>query len=527
MINVYVDGDAMIALDVLGSDEVITNQMDIRVEFIDAAPLSGEVVYDGSDVEISMYTRNEIHVYTDVALHGTVKSGEIEIDKGDENTVNVCLGVAEGVNKFLQDKGMVDECKALDEEMQGILFGVDEDGEITAKIVSGKRRPLLLCTTLWGSPRMMRPYMNEIMEKTAFDAMSFEEKEAAANGGDEYAMTELAMAYLNGTDEVEENPEKAYYWFVKSAEAGNPEAMFNAGLFTAKGYGTERDFEISSQWMKKAANEGDEDAKNWLEEFGNITEFISGAEAGDAQAQAELASKLMRLGGVMDQAGADRDYEECLMWAEKAVAQNNGLGCWILALAYEHGRGVEEDINKAIEIFQKGAELGNANCQHNLACEYARGENIEEDEDKSFKLFKASAEQGYGLAMRDLGRCYQFGIGTECDMKAAIEWYEKALEVIDDPELERKVGLFKMLEIGEDNEEENEPDTSNLPDGYMDALDVFVQLDEYEEELENEGVLTDVESYDEEYPRVRFKAEAGDARAIELLARLSELNDNE
>ena len=48
--------------------------------------------------------------------------------------------------------------------------------------------------------------------------------------------------------------------------------------------------------------------------------------------------------------------------------------------------------------------------------------------------------------MKDVGRCYQFGNGVEDDMDLAIEWYEKALEVIADPELERKVQVFKMLQ---------------------------------------------------------------------------------
>ena len=53
--------------------------------------------------------------------------------------------------------------------------------------------------------------------------------------------------------------------------------------------------------------------------------------------------------------------------------------------------------------------------------------------------------------MRALGQCYQFGHGTLGNMKTAIEWYEKALEVIDDPELERKVMVFKTLGESDEN----------------------------------------------------------------------------
>ena len=69
-----------------------------------------------------------------------------------------------------------------------------------------------------------------------------------------------------------------------------------------------------------------------------------------------------------------------------------------------------------------------------------------EDKEKGFELCLKAAEQGNGVAMRAVGTCYQFGHGVQDDMEKAIYWYEKALEVIDDPELARKVMVFKSLE---------------------------------------------------------------------------------
>ena len=134
---------------------------------------------------------------------------------------------------------------------------------------------------------------------------------------------------------------------------------------------------------------------------------------------------------------------------------------WVLALAYENGRGVNQDTSVAIDYYKKGAELKHAGCMHSLGCYYIRGENVEKNNRKAFGLFKESAELGYGLAMRDVGRCYQFATGTPGNMKTAVEWYEKALEVIDDPELEQKTALFKMMgesepDFGEDYPEDIE-----------------------------------------------------------------------
>lgn len=465
MINVYVDGDAMSALAEIESDVSLESKQDVTVEFIDAAPLTAVIAYDGDKAEISLYIRDEMHTNSRMALHGTATGDEITVDEGDEDTVKIAYAVAEGVNKYLQEKGMIEECSDLDPELQGILFEVKGDDEIKVKIVEGKKRPALLCTALFGAPRMVRPYSDEIMNQFALENLSMEDMEEAANDGDPSAMEQLAMAYLNGDDEVDENPEKAYYWFVKLAETGDDQAMFNVGLFTAKGFGTDRDFAKAAEWMQKAADEGDEDAEACAAEYRKLAEAVVKAKAGDAQAQADLAGGLMKLGGSLEQAGEGKDYEESVMWAEKAVEQGNPDGYWTLALAYHHGRGVDEDMDKAIDLYQKGADAGSPACQHNLGCEYMSGMNVRKDAHKAFELIKTAAEQGYGLAMRDLGRCYQFANGTPGNMKTAVEWYEKALEVIDDPELAQKTAMFKMMadadpSFGEDYPEDEDDDAS-------------------------------------------------------------------
>lgn len=527
MINVYVDAEVMGALLNRETDTVVEKKQDMAIEFIDAAPLTAEVVYDGENAEISMYARDEMHTNSSLALHGTASNGEVTVDDGDEDTVNIGYDLAESVNKYLAEKKMIEECLALDSEKSGILFELDDEA-IVASIVSGKDRPDMLCRTLFGGVQMMRPYSDEIEEQFMRESMSVEELEEAANDGDEDAMEQLAMMYLNG-DEVDENPEKAYYWFVKSAEAGNDQAMFNVGLFTAKGFGTERDFAKAAEWMQKAADEGDEDAEACAEEYKKLADAVEKAKAGDAQAQADLACGLMKLGGSLDQAGEGKDYEESVMWAEKAVAQGCPDGYWTLALAYHHGRGVDEDMDKAIEIYQKGADVGNAPCQHNLGCEYMSGMNLKKDYHKGFELIKAAAEQGYGLAMRDLGRCYQFANGTTGNMKTAIEWYEKALEVIDDPELEQKVMMFKMMGdmdegFGEDYPEEDEDFDPSEMDGIFGAI---AALDEYECELAEEGLLPGEPTDDGQFQRVHLKAEEGDEKAIALLKQLDDMDDED
>lgn len=161
------------------------------------------------------------------------------------------------------------------------------------------------------------------------------------------------------------------------------------------------------------------------------------------------------------------------------------------------------------------------------------GINLKKDYHKGFELIKAAAEQGYGLAMRDLGRCYQFANGTPGNMKTAIEWYEKALEVIDDPELEQKVMMFKMMGdmdegFGEDYPEEDEDFDPSEIDGILGAIfGAIAALDKYECELAEEGLLPGEPTDDGQFQRVHLKAEEGDEKAIALLKQLDDMDDED
>ena len=156
-----------------------------------------------------------------------------------------------------------------------------------------------------------------------------------------------------------------------------------------------------------------------------------------------------------------------------------------MPLAYENGRGVEKNTDKAIEHYRLGAELGSVECKQNLGCCYLEGDSVPEDKEKGFALCMEAAELGFGPAMRTVGRCYQFGNGVKESMKQAVFWYEKALEVIDDPELAQKVAIFKTLP-GVDDELDMKSDNSKV--GNASATD--------DSEKMHTGVFIDVEPVD-------------------------------
>jgi TPR repeat protein len=110
------------------------------------------------------------------------------------------------------------------------------------------------------------------------------------------------------------------------------------------------------------------------------------------------------------------------------IANENEHANGIMMLGYCHfsGIGTKVDKQKAVELYQKAANLGNNAAQYNLALMYENGEGVDKEFNKAFELFKKSAEEGYSNGITRLGHCYQNGVGTNINKHIAFELYLKA-----------------------------------------------------------------------------------------------------
>ncbi|QCE35090.1 sel1 repeat family protein [Acetobacteraceae bacterium] len=82
----------------------------------------------------------------------------------------------------------------------------------------------------------------------------------AAEAGSIDAMFSLGAMY-GGGHEVPMDRFKARYWFLEGAERGNPLAQYMAGRYYLRGLGGERDLEKASLWLKKALQNGVQEAQ--------------------------------------------------------------------------------------------------------------------------------------------------------------------------------------------------------------------------------------------------------------------------
>jgi S1-C subfamily serine protease len=97
-----------------------------------------------------------------------------------------------------------------------------------------------------------------------------------------------------------------------------------------------------------------------------------------------------------------------------------------LAVMYDHGTGVAQDVNHALSWYQAAAHQGSAVAQYNLGLFLADREMLSsDDEDGLYWLFKAAA-QNYADAQYRLGLMYADGVAGQVKIAEAPQWLYQA-----------------------------------------------------------------------------------------------------
>ena len=454
-------------LDLLLDFDPTMDTMDLTMDVIEL-PCFLRLTDDGETVTMKVIQRGEIY---DHAEDG-IEKGRVELDKGTkqvhataspefQSTLPALFKVCLALSAFVQGEVPAEEYEDLDPEEAGILLIPEEDGGLTWRVVTGRERPAMQCTTLpFGEVKLCRPYMDELLGNMSLDGMDREELEEAAAAGDSEAMRKLAIAFLNG-DGMEQDFGEAAHWLRRLAETGDAEGQYNLALLYAKGCGVSRDFGLAADWMERAAENGDRDAEPMAKAFRQAEQLRIRAEAGEAVAQGRLAEFILRQRGSLDQFGPEEDCREGCAWAKKAAAQGDPEGLYQLGRCYKNGWGVQVDMGAAVRYIQRGVRLGHPGSLRDLGVWYLEGTGVPMDKKKGFQLTLEAAVKGDGQAMHNLSICYQFEHGVGYSMTRAVDWYEASLALIDNPEQARKVEIFRtMPDFG------NHEDEAELPPGH-------------------------------------------------------------
>ncbi len=206
-------------------------------------------------------------------------------------------------------------------------------------------------------------------------------------------------------------------------------------------------------------------------------EKLQEANAGNSNAQYDIGAMYQNGRGV----AASRD--KAIEWYRKAAAQNNqkaisrlnliqsnkerfnktlaraGEGDmesqYDLGKMYTEGVGVDTDMKKAIDWYEKAAVQGYEKAQYKLGLIYYSDGNGKKDQPRAFKLFKEAAEKDYPAAQFYLGKMYASGQGVKRDYEKAMEWFSKAA---DGGFNEARREMIDIAELLEDSSAEKNPE---------------------------------------------------------------------
>ena len=171
---------------------------------------------------------------------------------------------------------------------------------------------------------------------------------------------------------TEQDYEKAFEWFLKSAQEGNKFAQYSLANLYYYGNGVEKDLSQAFLWYRKSSEQGQPYAPYAVAQMYDKGEYVSQSEE-----------------------TAQRYYKVALFGflelESKGQADDNLY--YKLGAMYKKGLGTEIDIPKAIEYFEKSAE--NMWSTYQLGRLYLFGaEGVEKDKEKAAQWLTKSANDG-------------------------------------------------------------------------------------------------------------------------------------
>ena len=103
------------------------------------------------------------------------------------------------------------------------------------------------------------------------------------------------------------------------------------------------------------------------------------AEQGDADAQFRLGYRL----AFGRRNSKPCNWEEVVSWWQKAANQGVRRAKFYLVTCFDHGLGVEQDVNTAFACFMEAAKDDYPVAQYNVAFSYREGNGVEKNLEKA------------------------------------------------------------------------------------------------------------------------------------------------
>ncbi len=163
------------------------------------------------------------------------------------------------------------------------------------------------------------------------------------------------------------------------------------------------------------------------------------AEAGDSKAIFEIGSRYA------DGRGVESDMKKAAEWYEKSAELGFAPAQYRIGNIYEKGIGVTRDVAKAKVWYQLAAAQGNASAMHNLAVLFAAGADGVADNDSAARWFQQAAELGVKDSQFNLGILAAKGVGMEQNLEQSYKWFALVAKAGDPDAATKRDEIAKAL----------------------------------------------------------------------------------
>ena len=145
----------------------------------------------------------------------------------------------------------------------------------------------------------------------------------------------------------------------------------------------------------------------------------------------------------------EQDKQKALEIFQYGVSQGDEIAMVYLGRRLRTGDGIAQDKKRAFELFRKAAKLSdyeNMDAVRNLGLCYDNGDGVPKDKKQAVSYYHTASEMGDEKATRNLALCYKFGDGVPKNLRKAYELFNRAF---DEGSFQALINLGKCFEYGE------------------------------------------------------------------------------
>ena len=244
-------------------------------------------------------------------------------------------------------------------------------------------------------------------------------KEAASYGVPS-AMHNVAIIYQNKNQH-----KKAFNWFKEAARNDIPESMFELAHLYEAGIGTKKNKKEALFWYNEAYEHGMSYAKTFYTILKDEMEYGLDVALVNLEKASALEGNVEAMRFLADYYFDHNDDIEVFKYTKMASELGDDTSLYNLGRIYELGLGTDQNIEKALECYNKANRKNNIHATLRLAELYYTGLHVPKNSYTAIKYLKQAKDLGSKDAI------YNLGVICEEDLKMndeAFFWFKEAAE---------------------------------------------------------------------------------------------------